>query len=844
MPAQARTMDQRGWLSDATLTSTLTLLATGVSLLETLEALVRGIEAEHPELLCSVLLLNDAGTHLQLAVAPSLPAFYNAAVDGLAIGPDIGSCGTAAYTGRRAIAEDILTDPRWVTFTAIAVQAGLRSCWSEPIIGSTGRTLGTFAMYQGQPSTPSAQDIQSITAAAQLAAIAIERRQAEEALRASEALARQALEERALLSETAGVGTWSYDPRTDALRWSAEWLEALVSDETTMKTGEGVLSLCHPEDLPVMRAVMGAAITDGASGGFSHRLRSDSEGWIHARVHVRAEAIEGGLHIVHGISQNTTELVRARDAALESEVRSQQAQGDAEALAQRLKVALRAAEAVVVEVDYHDQNVWVSPHFVDLVGRSLTYPEARQTVWPFVHREDASQVTAAVHGWLIGAPCEPIEVRILRPDGAERWMRICTEIEKDVGGRWRRTISLLLDIDERKRQELALIAAERAAQAAAEAKSTFLANMSHEIRTPLNGVVAVAEMLARADLPLKAREMAEIIRSSGDTLQRLLSDILDVARIESGKIAIEAAPFHISKMVRAAAALSQLKCDEKGVRLTVSVAPEVDEVVIGDAVRVRQVVTNLLSNAAKFTERGEITLAVDRTALGRTRFCVTDTGVGFDMADKPKVLGRFQQADNSITRRFGGTGLGLSICCELAALMGGVLDCDSTPGRGSRFWLELPMEAASDEIGPVVEDVTDAPSGEALHILLADDHPTNRKVVELMLDGGLAELTSVEDGAQALEMVRKRRFDLILMDMQMPVMDGLTAIEEIRRLEDDRGAERTPIIMLTANALPEHVVSAAAAGADLHLAKPFTASALFEAINAALSETCQQEVAA
>jgi len=267
-------------------------------------------------------------------------------------------------------------------------------------------------------------------------------------------------------------------------------------------------------------------------------------------------------------------------------------------------------------------------------------------------------------------------------------------------------------------------------------------------------------------------------------------------------------------------------------------------VVIGDAVRVRQVVTNLLSNAAKFTERGEITLAVDRTALGRTRFCVTDTGVGFDMADKPKVLGRFQQADNSITRRFGGTGLGLSICCELAALMGGVLDCDSTPGRGSRFWLELPMEAASDEIGPVVEDVTDAPSGEALHILLADDHPTNRKVVELMLDGGLAELTSVEDGAQALEMVRKRRFDLILMDMQMPVMDGLTAIEEIRRLEDDRGAERTPIIMLTANALPEHVVSAAAAGADLHLAKPFTASALFEAINAALSETCQQEVAA
>ena len=384
--------------------------------------------------------------------------------------------------------------------------------------------------------------------------------------------------------------------------------------------------------------------------------------------------------------------------------------------------------------------------------------------------------------------------------------------------------------------------ARKAAESANRAKSEFLANMSHEIRTPLNGVVAVADMLVRSDLPPKAREMAEIICSSGDTLQRLLSDILDVARIESGKIAIEAAPFDVRHMVRAVAALSQLKCDERGVGLVVEVAAEVEQTVTGDLVRVRQVVTNLLSNAAKFTERGEVRLQVARTADGLMRFTVSDTGVGFAMADKSKVLGRFEQADSSITRRFGGTGLGLSICCDLAQLMGGVLDCESEAGAGSRFWLELPLPAvqAAPEVSaalpsmlePAVADAEGAP----LRILLADDHPTNRKVVELMLEGGVAELTSVENGAQALEMFHAKRFDLILMDMQMPVMDGLTAIGEIRRAELAQRLVRTPIVMLTANALPEHVSSAIAAGADLHLSKPFTAAALFDTIASAFPD--------
>ena len=408
-----------------------------------------------------------------------------------------------------------------------------------------------------------------------------------------------------------------------------------------------------------------------------------------------------------------------------------------------------------------------------------------------------------------------------------------------------RTCALQAQKDVLEAQAVQLAEARDRAETLGQAKSDFLANMSHEIRTPLNGVVAVADMLANSELPPKERRMAEIIRASGDTLQRLLSDILDMARIESGKISIELAPFHVGDMVRAVAGLSQLKCDEKGVRLKVEISPALDEVVIGDMVRLRQVITNLLSNAVKFTDRGEVRLVAERLQDGRARFTVFDTGVGFAMADKAKVLGRFGQADTSITRRFGGSGLGLSICCNLAALMGGALDCESAQGAGSRFWIDLPLEAS----GQAVEACEDLPAPEGqgeqapLRLLIADDHPTNREVLRLMLDS-VAELTCVEDGAQAVEAFGHGRYDAILMDMQMPVMDGLSALREIRRRERQLGLARTPAIMLTANALPEHVASGLEAGADVHLAKPFTAPDLFDALNEALAIREREQAAA
>jgi signal transduction histidine kinase/CheY-like chemotaxis protein len=412
-------------------------------------------------------------------------------------------------------------------------------------------------------------------------------------------------------------------------------------------------------------------------------------------------------------------------------------------------------------------------------------------------------------------------------------------------------ISAILALAWQFRSVRLLRVARKRAEVANRTKSEFLANMSHEIRTPLNGVVAMADALAGARLPDREKEMVEVIRSSGVTLERLLSDVLDLARIESGQVNIELAPFHLGDAVRDVASLSRLRADEKGIALKTFIDPAIDCMVSGDVVRVRQILTNLVSNAVKFTEKGSVRLSAASVGNGRVRLEVADTGVGFDASLKSRVFGRFQQADGSITRRFGGTGLGLAISRELAELMGGDLDCESVPGKGSRFWVEIDMPGATGHSAGAAQAAA-APgvaseSGEErpLRILLADDHPTNRKVVELMLADSGAELTMVENGAEAVEAVKGgERFDVVLMDMQMPVMDGLTATSAIRSWQAEHEQARTPVIMLTANAMPEHVEAGRKAGADGHLAKPITMAGLFAGIEAALEATAPSQQAA
>ena len=410
-----------------------------------------------------------------------------------------------------------------------------------------------------------------------------------------------------------------------------------------------------------------------------------------------------------------------------------------------------------------------------------------------------------------------------------RWLRV-QDRRSALGG----TVSTIIDVTDMKTATVNLERARDAAEAANRAKSEFLANMSHEIRTPLNGILGVAEVLAQTELSQEQQEMLRLISASGTTLQQLLSDILDLARVESGRLSLASAPFDLAQAVRDAGQLYAAPARAKGLQFFVDVDPAAEVWAAGDMVRIKQILTNLVSNAVKFTQTGFVRLTVERAAdrMGQAvfRFSVEDTGVGFDAACRERLFARFEQADGSITRRFGGTGLGLAICRQLAEMMGGMIDCESEPGGGSAFLVSLPLELVEAPV-PVVEA---APAVEAearpLSILLADDHPTNRKVIELILSQLDVDLVSVENGAQAVDAFDSRAFDLVLMDMQMPVLDGLAATQAIRDLEAASGKAATPLVMLTANALPEHVEAGRQAGADRHLSKPVSVQALLDCV--------------
>ncbi|WP_419251655.1 ATP-binding protein [Caulobacter sp. ErkDOM-YI] len=371
------------------------------------------------------------------------------------------------------------------------------------------------------------------------------------------------------------------------------------------------------------------------------------------------------------------------------------------------------------------------------------------------------------------------------------------------------------------------------------AQAEFLANMSHELRTPLNGVNALSEALAKTALTASQREMADTIHKSGQMLSRLLSDILDLARIDAKGLSLEPEPFLLSGAVKSIADIMAPRAREKGLELQLDLDPAAEVWVLGDTVRLAQVLTNLLSNAIKFTEQGHIRLSVRAAsddAAGGWRFTVQDTGVGFEPSQQDAIFKRFQQADGSVTRRFGGTGLGLAISRELAEMMGGRLTAEGRPGDGAVFRLDMPLpetDARPSQFDPhnVTPDAEIAEEHAATRVLVSEDHPINRLVIETLLSELGMTVLSTENGLEACEAFESQEFDLILMDMQMPVMDGLTAIRRMRRYEIDRGRTPTPIIMITANALPEHRAAGMEAGADIFITKPLSANTFFGAVS-------------
>ncbi|MBO9710373.1 MAG: PAS domain S-box protein [Caulobacter sp.] len=772
---------------------------------------------------------------------------------------------------------------------------------------------------------------------------------AEVARRAELATARHTRE---LLASAAGIGVWSYEPLEQRVEWSRDILAATGLSPEDVARPEGFYARLDDGERDDLRALFERAIRTGEGGSFEHRLRGADDQWFTYRATFRTEARPGGMFALKGISQNVTDVVRTRDAAVWAERQARKlveeapfavalydrdlrlmvvsprfleifqaseqqvigrtlheltygtrrrfvaaveraltghtvvrredqlhdghgrthtlrwearpwrdasgeiagvitymddvtalsaARREARANARRLRVALGAAQAGVYEIDHHAKAFWGSPEFHRILGRRVTYEDVRSAVWPMIHPDDVAAVYAAAGAWQgqdRGSRGRSFDVRVITPEGDARWIRIFHELRLDASGRVRKAFGLILDIDEKKKAELALVEAERAAQAANEAKAQFLANMSHEIRTPMNGVLGVMHLLKREKLPGDADHLLGEALACGRMLSTLLDDVIDLSRIEAGRLEVTREAVDPSELAHSVARLLRAQAEHKGLALVVD-APD-HGLILTDPSRLRQALFNLIGNAVKFTLKGSVTLRVRRLEDEDTiAFEVTDTGVGIAAEAQGRLFERFQQADASTTRRFGGSGLGLAITRRLAEVMGGEVRFQSREGVGSTFVLTIaaPPARARARDEAMAEDLLTG-----LRILVVEDNATNRLVARRILEQLGAEVETADDGLAGVA-AATRGFDLVLMDVQMPGIDGLEAARRIRALNGASG--RTPIIALTANVMSHQRAAYLAAGMNGVAAKPIVPSALIgEIVRLATSDAVDEAAVA
>ncbi|MDT8342932.1 MAG: ATP-binding protein [Thermohalobaculum sp.] len=631
------------------------------------------------------------------------------------------------------------------------------------------------------------------------------------------------------------IGHWHWPVGAERAEWSTEaWrIHGLTPTPRGPRLADA-LARYHPDDRHAIETAFARSVRTGAPFDLEVRLTL-SDGRLRAINAVgRAErCADGKVCALFGVLRDVTEERRALTRATRAET--------------QLRDAVEALTDGFALYDAEDRLVLCNRRYREI------YAESAEAMHPGASFESILRHGLA-HGqfpeaarreeaWLAERLrrhhdlCHVIEQEL----PGDRWLRIVESTTAD-GGR----VGFRVDITALKRQQRELEAARARAEAASRAKTAFLANMSHEIRTPMNGVIGMAAALEPLVPEGRARQMLAAIAESGETLMAILNDILDVSKIEAGRITFESCRFSLDEIARRIERIHTLKAAEHGLSLGVSVAPGLPCLRLGDPVRVQQILHNLVGNAIKFTPAGEVVLSIGPApgAPDRVLFEVRDTGIGMSAREISRVFERFIQGDDATARQFGGTGLGLAITRGLAEAMGGEVSVEARPGEGSTFRVVLPLPVAAPETAPPRAPDLAARLPAGLRLLAADDNRVNRMVLMACLAPLGAEVTMVENGADAVAahaaaLAQGSGFDVLLLDISMPGMDGIAVLDAIRRAEAAAARPPVPAIAVTANAMAHQVERYLAAGFNAHLAKPFRRDALEACIAGALDPgTC------
>ncbi|HMK85896.1 MAG TPA: PAS domain-containing protein [Steroidobacteraceae bacterium] len=775
---------------------------------------------------------------------------------------------------------------------------------------------------------------------------------------------RQKTDSLTIAQAAAGVATMDLDYRRRSWICSDNFHELLnIPVSTQLHDLNGRLSRVHPSDLErIRRAPFDTSRTNPSYRcEYRVRLADGTQRWIAEKAEVTHGA-DGEITRIVGALIDVSDLKRAEAALTLTE--------------KRLARTMRGTRDGVWEIDVAAGEFWFGPRFEELLGfENGELEHSQERFKSLIHPDDADSARAAVEGRLIHEGLCDVEFRVRHKAGHYEWVRLRGQAERDSSGSPTLLAGSMQLVTDRKLAEQAAVDARLAAEAANLAKSTFLANVSHEIRTPMNGVIGVSQILAETNLDPMQREYVDMIRGSAQSLLSLINDVLDLSKIEAGSLELERVDYDLRDVVYDTASATALQAAVKGVELVVNIDADVPVLRRGDPVRLRQIIMNLIGNAVKFTHEGYVLLHISSAsgADGKPvlRIDVVDTGIGIPSDRLDRLFKTFSQVDSSTTRHYGGTGLGLSIVKRLVELKGGDVGVESELGRGSRFWVTLPVTmprgqrgpsplgagrkvlvvddlpicgeglavklalfsfkavtvggvdealerlasgeqfdlVLSDELMPVkggrellealrsnsryerlpfvllslfgadhaavddwahqpdaiglkpirafklamlLDNVLSGTSSRVAHtsvaarphapfqgyrVLVVEDNPVNQRVAQRLLQKLAAEVTLANNGAEALERIAETPFDAVLMDCQMPVMDGFTATARIREAERQSGSgTRLPIIALTANVMSEDRAQCIAAGMDAHLGKPIVPSQLADCLGRYLGE--------